>query len=535
MFDLLLRRAAQQFGTRDAIVEGERRLSYAELFDRSCRLANALSRAGVPMGGVVASLGQNRLESLEEVTGVALGGFVRSPLYWQDTAERQVWMMERVGAQALIVDEAAWPGLRTALDNAGVKLRCVLIRGAAAAPMAGERYDEVLAASSNDDPGVSVDQDAIYIIRFSAGTTGKPKPIAHSATAYRLANEEVLSRSPGIDEDDSYLAVSPYSHSSGNLVWPMICGGGSHIVVQGFDADKAIRLIEQHRITTLFLVPTMIQRIMSSPLSATADLSSIRRLTYGAAPIPQELIERALSLFGDVLYQIYGQSEVVPLTVLAPRDHRVDSPDAIRRLRSVGRAIGNCFVRIEDPDGNILPAGERGEIVGKSPGTMLEIFGDPDATAERMTPDGWVRTRDAGWLDEDGYLFVSDRIDDMIISGGFNVAPAEIEDALNRHPDVVEAVAFGVPHPEWGATPIAVVRLIESAATTAETLLGWASEALGKVKRPTRIILTSEALPISSAGKLLRREAKAKYGAAPTVSAGPAQTEKAAIPAHESN
>jgi acyl-CoA synthetase (AMP-forming)/AMP-acid ligase II len=240
-------------------------------------------------------------------------------------------------------------------------------------------------------------------------------------------------------------------------------------------------------------------------------LSSIRRIIYGAAPIPQEMIEGALATFGDVLYQNYGQSEIVPLTVLTPRDHREnrDGP----RLRSAGRPAPNCFVRIEDDAGNILPTGEFGEIVGIGPGVMQGIYRDSAATAERFTRDGWVRTNDMGRLDEGGYLFVTDRKDDMIISGGFNIAPAEIEDALARHPDVVESVVFGMPHAEWGATPVAVVRLRDAATASEAELIMWCQTQIGSVKKPTRVILTSEPLPISGAGKLLRRSAKAQYGA----------------------
>jgi len=316
-----------------------------------------------------------------------------------------------------------------------------------------------------------------------------------------------------IDETDAYLAVSPYSHGSGNLVWPFIARGASHVVINGFDAERALEQIEKHRCTTLFLVPTMIQRLLDSPHCRDADLSSIRRIIYGAAPIPQEMIKAALSVFGDTLYQTYGQSEIVPLTILTPRDHRADADGATGRLRSAGRPSPNSFVRIEGPDGAILPPGEVGEIVGSSPGAMQGIHGDAAASAARFTADGWIRTNDIGWMDEDGYLFVTDRKDDMIISGGFNIAPAEVEDALTRHPQVAEAVVFGAPHPQWGSSPVAVVRLHASATVGDLELIQWCQERIGSLKKPSRVIITAEPLPISSAGKLLRRVARDRYGA----------------------
>jgi acyl-CoA synthetase (AMP-forming)/AMP-acid ligase II len=510
MMNDALRRSAREHGDRAAIRFDDRHLSFGELYDRSCRLANALAASGVAEGDRVASLGRNRLQSLEELAAVALGNFVRSPLYMQDSPARQAYMLRRIGATALIVDAECWPALSDALEQDGNRdLRLILVRGAA---HDARDYEAMLAAASSQDPQRIEDPDTTYIVRFSAGTTGMPKPIAHSRRAYWLANEEVLASTPPLRADDAYLAVSPYSHGSGNLVWPFLATGGSHIVMRGsFDPDTALDLIERHRCTTLFLVPTMIQRLLSSPRCASTDLSSIRRIIYGAAPIPKDLITRALDTFGEVLSQSYGQSEIVPITCLTPEDHRPNAAGEWPHLSSAGRATANSRVRIEDAAGAILPAGEVGEIVGQSPGMMQGIFGDPDATAERFTADGWIRTRDLGWLDEAGYLHIVDRVDDMIISGGFNIAPSEIEDALNMHEDVVEAVAFGIAHPEWGSTPMAVVRLRPGSALDEDALLKWARERIGNLKKPTRVVITDTPLPINAAGKLMRRIAREKY------------------------
>jgi acyl-CoA synthetase (AMP-forming)/AMP-acid ligase II len=515
MMNDALRRSATVHATRPAIAFEGDSFSYAELFDRSCRLANALADAGVAQGDRVASLGLNRLTSLEELTSVALGNFVRAPLYMQDSATRQVFMMRRVAANALIVDADCWTALQPALeDEDKARLKLVLVRrGAGALLGSAHHYEDRLALSSDRDPQRPEDPDATHIVRFSAGTTGMPKPIAHSRKAYWYANKEVLSVTPEVQPDDVYLAISPYSHASGNLVWPFIAGGASHIVMRGgFDPDAALEMIENHRCTTLFLVPTMIQRLLSSPRCASTDLSSIRRIVYGAAPIPLDLIKKALDTFGPVLAQCYGQSEIVPLTSLTPEDHCPDADGQWKHLATAGRTTHNSRVRIEDHAGKVLPVGEIGEIVGFGPGVMQGIYDDAAATAERFTPDGWVRTRDMGWLDGDGYLHIADRLDDMIISGGFNIAPSEIEDALNAHEDVVEAVAFGVPHPDWGTTPMAVVRPREGAEVNAEMLIQWSRARIGALKKPTRIVLTDEPLPINAAGKLMRRVAKEKYG-----------------------
>lgn len=514
MFSDMMRAAAKQYGERPAVIFDEAQFTHREVYERACRLANLLRDHGVQQGEGVASLGRNQLSSIEELGAVALGGFVRSPLYLQDAPQRQAFMLQRVGSTALVVDGACWPPLAEALGAEGIAaLKLVLVRGAGtelAAPALD--YEAALAGSPASDPHAEIDPDQTYVIRFSAGTTGMPKPIAHSQRAYCLANEEVLSSTAPLAPDDVYLAVSPYSHASGNLIWPFVRAGASHVLMSGgFDADMALELIERRRVTTLFLVPTMIQRLLSSPRCAATDLSSVRRIVYGAAPIPQDLIRRALDTFGDVLSQSYGQSEIVPITCLTPADHRAEAEQPTGRLASSGRPTPNTAVRIEGVDGTILPAGEVGQIVGRSPGAMQGIYGDAAATAERITADGWVRTGDLGRLDEEGFLFVVDRMDDMIISGGFNIAPSEIEDALNLHADVVEAVAFGVPDPKWGSAPVAVVRLDSASTLGSEALIEWCRERVGPVKKPTRILVVGEPLPVNPAGKLMRRVARDLY------------------------
>lgn len=514
MFAEFLRRAAGQFSDRTAIQCGDEKQSYSVLYDRSCRLSNILADAGLAIGDRVASLGENSLYSFEEMTALAIGGFVRSPLYVQDTPERQAFMIERVRGAALIVDGQYWPLLSRAIRESGYSgIKAVLVRD-----FAGENggsaydYEAAISSASTQDHLIRVDPDAPYVIRFSAGTTGMPKPIVHSERAYHLGNLEVFSRNEPLDEDDSYLAVSPYSHGSGNLVWPFASVGARHVVMQGgFDADRALEMIEGHRITTMFLVPTMIQRLLASPRFRDTDISSVKRIIYGASKIPGELIEGILSQFGDVLCQLYGQSELFPVTALTPRDHQLARQGNKDLIKTAGRPSSNCFVRIEDDKGNVVPHGTIGEIVADGPGKMAGIYNDEVATVQRFTSDGWVRTHDLGWLDEKGYLHVADRKDDIIISGGFNISPFEIEDALHGHPAVAEAVAFGVPHASWGSTPMAVVRLKPGREAEPDELIEWCRGIVGAVKKPTMLKITSDSLPTNSAGKILRREAKSIY------------------------
>jgi acyl-CoA synthetase (AMP-forming)/AMP-acid ligase II len=275
-------------------------------------------------------------------------------------------------------------------------------------------------------------------------------------------------------------------------------------VMAAFDPERFVSLVEQERCTTTLLVPTMIQLVINHPAAATADLSSLRAVIYGAAPISERTLADARVLWGDVLYQMYGQSEAVPLTVLTPADH-VDG-----RLRSAGRPTPHCDIRILDPDGNDLPPGQVGEIAAKSPAAMAAIWRDPQATAERILADGSVLTRDMGYLDEDGYLFLADRKEDMIISGGFNIWPAELENALASHPSVAEVAVIGVAHDKWGETPRAVVVLRHGYDAGEQELIDWTRDRLGAVKRVTSVEFVDK-LPKSPLGKVLRRAVRDRY------------------------
>lgn len=510
IFPDLLRRAAEYHGEREAVRCAQQALTYGQLYERSCRLAQVLASAGLRPGDRVASLGRNRLESVEEITGVAVGGYVRSPLYTQNTPHVHAYMMQRVDARALIVDADLWPGLAPVLKEAGVRPELVLVRGEPEIDDDGyrvRRYDEALAEADPVDPYVRADPDDIHIIRFSAGTTGRPKPIALSGRRWHGMGNEILLMLPHLDADDTELAISPFSHGSGNLVWPMIACGCRQLILPKFDPGETLRLIEQERVSVTFLVPTMIQLLVNHPDAARRDLSSLRAVIYGAAPLAEPVLRRALEVWGRVMYQLYGQSEAAPVAILGPWDHEPGSP----RLRSAGKATPNSFIRIEDTTGRRLGPGETGEVVITGPGAMSEIYGDERATAERFTPDGWIRTGDIGQLDEDGYLYLLDRREDVIISGGFNIWPAEIENVLLEHPAVEEAVVFGVPHEKWGETPVGVVYLRDGCRLDELEAVEWCRERVGSVKKPSKIIISPEPLPKNAAGKLMRRATRDRF------------------------
>ena len=499
----IIRDRARKHPDRPAVRCGEQTQTYGQLHERSCHLANALRRLGVEPGEQVATLGDNSLQSIEQMSGLALGGYVRSSLYTHNAAESNLYLLNLVEASALIVQRKHYAALAPHLDEIG-SLRHVLIFDGEA-PDGTIDYESALAHAPIDDPQVALGPDDPHIIRFSAGTTGKPKGILHTVSGWTSVGEEMMLAMPPQDASDCYLAAGPLAHAAVLPVWATLGAGGSIVVMSAFDPEQFVTLVEQERCTTTLLVPTMIQMIVNYPAAGDADLSSLRAVIYGAAPISERALGDARALWGDVLYQMYGQSEAVPLTVLPPEDHVADG-----RLRSAGRPTQHCVIRILDPDGNDLSIGQVGEIAAKSPAAMAAIWRDPQATAERILADGSVLTRDMGYLDEDGYLFLADRKEDMIISGGFNIWPAELENALASHPAVADVAVVGVAHDKWGETPKAVVVLRDGYDAGEQELIDWTREKVGAVKRVTSVEFVDE-LPKSPLGKVLRRAVRDRF------------------------
>jgi acyl-CoA synthetase (AMP-forming)/AMP-acid ligase II len=492
-FATILRSSAARHTDRPAVICDEREQTYGALFERACRLANALHDAGLQPGDRVAVLGPNGPETVEHVAGIALGGFVRTALYGHQTPDVNGYLLDMVGARALIVHSSLAAGLEDAVEH-------VIVYGTD-----GE-YQRLLDRAPSSEPRVERGPDDIHVIRFSAGTTGKPKGIVHTNAAWLRGGDEFRWVTPRIDERDAYLAVGPLTHAAVVFLWPTLQVGGRIVVMESFDAGKALELLARYRPTLTLMVPTMIQALVDHPQSGMHDLSSLRALTYAAAPISQKTMSKAIELLGeDVLHQWYAQSEAWPLTMLLPHQHR-------ERPQSVGRPTPNTVLKVVDDEGNELPGGAVGELAVSTPGQMKELWNDPEGTAARTLPGGLLLTRDMGYLDEQGFVFLVDRKEDMIISGGYNIWPAELEQALSSHPAVAEVCVVGVPHERWGETPRAVVVLTAGAVAEEHELIEHCRATVGSVKKVTSVEFVSE-LPRSPLGKVLRRQVRDSYWA----------------------
>jgi acyl-CoA synthetase (AMP-forming)/AMP-acid ligase II len=498
----IVRTGAGRHPDATAVICGDTTQTFGELYRRSCRLANALSALGIRPGERVATLSDNCPEIVEQMAGIALGGYVRASLYAYNSAESNSYLLNLVEASALIVHADLYPDLASQLD-ATPALRHVIVFGGPA-PQDTVAYERALAAAPAADPDIALLDDDPHLIRFSAGTTGKPKGILHTLAGWRAVATEMALAMPPLTDSDKYLAAGPLAHAAVLALYGTLAAGGSVVVMPSFDPARFIDIVAQQRCTTTQLVPTMIQLIAAVPRARTADMSSLRAVFYGAAPISERTLADGRAVWGDVMYQMYGQSEAVPLTVLTPAEH------VGNRLRSAGRATANTVIRIVDPNGADLPTGQVGEIAARTPTAMAAIWRDEQATGERFLPDGSVLTADMGYLDDDGFLYLADRKQDMIISGGFNIWPAELENALASHPAVAEVAVFGVPHDKWGETPKAVVVLRDGQHADEQELIDWCRQKVGAVKKVTSVEFT-DALPKSAVGKVLRREVKKQF------------------------
>ncbi|MGO4806132.1 class I adenylate-forming enzyme family protein [Arthrobacter sp. 2MCAF15] len=504
----LIRRALSQHRDRTVITDGTTALSYADLAARSYRLVNALRSRGIVAGDRVATLGANDVTSLELMVGLALGGYVRVALHAMNSGSVHKDMLEAAGARALIVDSTYQA--KCAADLASVEsLDYIIVRNGADG--SGLDYEQVLGAADPQDALVPVTQDSLLHLAYSSGASGRPTASMHTHGSWMHVTLDNAGMLPRVSAEDVYLAAAPLTHAASTVLYLLLARGASIRIMDRFDAQEALAIIERERCTITFMVPTMLQLLATQPNVAAFDLSTLRTIMYAGAPISVATARAAQQVFGKVLFQSYGQSECLPATCLTPEDHEIGVTSDESILRSAGRPCLSAIIRIVNDRGEVLPAGEVGEILVSTAGRMLGVYGDPEATAARITTDGFVHSNDIGYLDERGLLFVVDRKNDMIISGGFNIWPAEIENALLKHPEVRDAVVVGLPHPKWGETPNAVVVVDDPSTVTESELVALCKERIGSMKKPASVIVIREPLPRNELGKLSRRLVREIY------------------------
>jgi acyl-CoA synthetase (AMP-forming)/AMP-acid ligase II len=508
-----LHRAVAQTPELPATIFGDRVRSWAESAWRVARFAAGLRALGVGSGDRVGILAHNSDVYHEYLLAVPWADAVVVPANTRWSPAEIAFSLQDSGTAVLLVDDA-FAAMVPRLRAEAPVLRTVLHAGSGAAPEGALDLEELI-AGHDPVPDVRRGGDSLAGIYYTGGTTGQPKGVMLSHT--NLLTSALGSAASGafMVPGGRYLHAAPMFHLADGAAWAARTAiGGTHVIVPGFTPAGVAEAVERHRVTDVLLVPTMVQMLVDSPDAAGADLSSLRNLIYGASPISEAVLERAAKRMPTADFiQAYGMTELSPVaTLLSPADHGVQ-----RLRRSAGRAAPHSEVRIVDEQDRELPNGSVGEIVSRGAHVMLGYWNRP-AETEAALRGGWMHTGDGGYLDDEGYLFVVDRIKDMIVSGGENVYSVEVENALAKHPSVAACAVIGVPDEEWGERVHAVVVLGGGrgggggggSVPTGEELRAHVKEHIAGYKAPRSVEFT-DALPLSGAGKVLKRELRARY------------------------
>jgi acyl-CoA synthetase (AMP-forming)/AMP-acid ligase II len=481
-----------------AVVEGDERLTWRDVSDRTARLANALARQGVNRGTKVAVFLPNRVQYVETVYAVAGLGAAVVPVSYRFVAREVQQALEYSGATTAIIDanllevfEAALAGMDRPIPAHNV----LVVGPGETGPY--RSYDEVLVGSSASLDYLTLDEDDVYHLAFTGGTSGKPKACS---IPQRLARQlwYDITVEIGIREHDTMLIAGPFYHGMG-FSWALqqLMVGGTIVMQRTFDARGVLQLIDRERITATPMAPTMYTMLLEVADKDTFVVSSMKYLVSAAAPLMSVTKEALMEFFsGAGLFELYGSTEVGFFSVLKPEDQR-------RKVRCAGLPWAGGELRVLAPNGNEAGPGEVGLIYKRGARLGTGYYEQPDATDKTFGGE-WISSGDLGRFDDEGYLYVVDRVDDMIISGGVNIYPTEVEDVLVSHPDIIEAAVTGVAHPKWGQTVVAHVVLREGSAVDEGTLDAFCMERMAAYKRPRKYLFLAE-LPKNASGKLLKR------------------------------
>jgi long-chain acyl-CoA synthetase len=498
-----------------AMVDGERVTTYAMFNERTARVANGLAALGVGPGDRIGVLDQNSDRYFEILFGAAKIGAAIVSVNWRLAPPEIAYILADAGTDVIFVGEAFAGLLTTALPALERSSKVIVIDGVANDWL---NYGTWMASQSNAEPGFVGSPHDTIVQMYTSGTTGHPKGVqlSHFSLYAHDRNRALLTDQfdPQLswnnwDADDVSLVTMPTFHISGTG-WGIVglYNGAKSIILTQFDPAEVLSVIEADRVTKLVLVPAVIQLLLQHPRCKSTDFSSIQYLLYGASPIPHDLLREAVAVFKCGFVQLYGMTETGgAVTYLPAEDH---DPNGTTRMRSAGRAITGSTIEIRDAEGRTLPVGGEGEIWIHSDSCMNGYWNMPEATASTMTADGWVRSGDAGYMDEDGYVYIQDRVKDMIVSGGENIYPAEVESAVYGHPAVAEVAVIAVPDDKWGEAVKAIIVLKPEAAADDKSILDFTRTRIAGYKMPKSIDFV-DALPRNASGKILKRELRKPY------------------------
>ena len=504
----VLRNAARAAPKRVAVIHGDLRRTYQDVNARADRLASALEGAGLRRGDRVAILQRNCPELLETLFAIFKAGAIAVPINARLHPKEFAYILADSGAKAVIFTEEFASGL----DSVRGELpELAVMVCAGAAPAWARSYDAFLAAGAPLHTDVDCAADDIAWLFYTSGTTGKPKGAMVTHANLAFMSDHFPREVYRLRGDDVVMHAAPLTHGSDLWALPITAGCGTHVipVTASFDPEQIFKLIEAECVTVIaFLAPTMITMLLNSPAIDRYDMSSLRFIGYGGSPMYVEDLKRAVRCWGPIFCQIYGQGET-PMTIsmLTPDDHRLSSdPLAESRLASAGRAREDIIVAILDDADREVGPDQIGEIAIRGDVVMRGYWNKPEAS-QAAFKNGWYHTGDLGKRDADGYIYLLDRKKELIISGGANIYPREVEEALLLHPGVLEVAVIGIPDRLWGESVVAVVRPRPGAVPTEKELIELCHQHLARYKKP-RFFRFAADLPKNAYGKILKRELK---------------------------
>jgi acyl-CoA synthetase (AMP-forming)/AMP-acid ligase II len=504
----LLTGAAQSVPEHIAIIYGNLRRSYREVNARANSLASALRRGGLARGDRVAILQRNGPELLESLFGIFKAGLIAVPINARLHRKEFSYVITDAGAKAVIFTDDFNDALEAGRSDLPGATTAVCI---GQTPQWALAYEAFLEGGDPAQSDVHCDRSDIAWLFYTSGTTGKPKGAMVTHANLQFMTDHYPREVYRLRDDDTVMHAGPLTHGSGLWALPITAGGASQLIPTSarFDPEHIFKLIEAHRVTKIaFVTPTMITMLLNSPAIDRYDLSSLCFIGYGGSPMYVEDLKRAVRRWGPIFCQIYGQGEA-PMTIsmLRPEDHRLsEDPLAEKRLGSAGRVREDITVAVLDENDRELGNEQIGEIAIRGEVVMRGYWNKPEATEEAFK-NGWYHTGDLGKRDKDGYLYLLDRKKELIISGGSNIYPREVEEVLLLHPGVLEVAVIGIPDRLWGESVMAVIRSRPGANPTEDELTNLCREHLAGYKKP-RFFRFVPDLPKSGYGKILKRELK---------------------------
>ncbi|MHB1784770.1 MAG: AMP-binding protein [Acidimicrobiales bacterium] len=494
----LVRRGAARYGDRTAVVLGDQTLSFHQVDQAANRMANVLRGLAPGPGERVGLLINNCLWSIPVDFACLKAGLARVPLNARLSADEQARMLVETDVRVLVYGpDLAERALELAERIDGLRLTCLgrAHRGADLDLLAA------MAEASPDDPRLPARPDDVILVLYTSGTTGTVKAAQHTQASFAAIAANILANLVSPRRGEAMLHAASLIHASGTFVLPYWVRGGASVVLPSFTPDSYLDAISRYRVSAVNLVPTMIALLFATGSAETTDVSSLSQVIYGASPMPRPVLERAMDAWGPIFTQYYGQTEApLAIAVLTADDHR----EGGELLGAAGYPAVDAEVMVADVDGSPISTGEVGEIRVRAPFAMAGYYAAPELTGQTLTTDGWVCTRDLGRIDDRGYLHLVDRTSDMIVTGGYNVYPREVEDALMAHPAVAECAVVGAPDTTWIEAVTGFVVLRPDQTVSEEELRQHVRTRLAGYKAPKRVYLVAT-IPKSPVGKILRR------------------------------